>query len=239
VARKKKCKVFISYSRHDEALVKPLAAFLGPAADDAVFLDITSIKAGAVWAAEIEDAIRDARVFYLCWCCEAEKSRFVAHEIETALVSGEKRMVPVLFCSARLPSILTDRQWIDLRGRVVHACNNHRGENPEPVSFTDQGGPGAVRRSKPKSAPRKRQIIGTAIVLAALICVQTYRTHLVPQEPAKEYRFGFDLILMSILFLAAWLLEWASGAVYKGFQDWRADRIAARAESYFKGLANR
>jgi hypothetical protein len=124
VRRKKKCKVFVSYSRHDESLVKPLAGLLGVAANDAVFLDVTSIKPGQKWKSEIERAIRESTVFVLCWCCESEKSKFIAHEIKMAMHSGGKRLAPVLFCGTPLPRSLADRQWIDLRGRVVHDCTN-------------------------------------------------------------------------------------------------------------------
>src|SRR4051812_18936197 len=117
MARNKPCKVFVSYSRHDEALVKPLAGLLGAAADDAIFLDIESIKPGNLWKDEIERAMRTSSVFILCWCCESERSQFVQYEIRMALKGKEKRLVPVLLCSTPLPHSLTDRQWVDLRGR--------------------------------------------------------------------------------------------------------------------------
>lgn len=125
MARKKQCKVFVSYSRHDEALVKPLAGLLGAAADDAIFLDIESIKPGNLWKYEIEHAVRNSSVFILCWCCESERSQFVRYEIRMALEGKDKRLVPVLLCSTPLPDSLTDRQWVDLRGRIIHSCNEH------------------------------------------------------------------------------------------------------------------
>jgi TIR domain len=124
VAHKKRCKVFVSYSRHDEALVRPLAGILGAATEDAVFLDVTSIKPGDRSTAEIEAAVRASSVFILCWCCECEKSGFVKGEIEIALESNQKRLVPVLLCNTPLPSSIADRQWVDLRWRVVHSCNH-------------------------------------------------------------------------------------------------------------------
>jgi hypothetical protein len=66
VARKKKCKVFVSYSRHDEALVKPLAGLLGAASDDAVFADVNSIVPCEAWQYRIEKAIRESTVFVVC-----------------------------------------------------------------------------------------------------------------------------------------------------------------------------
>jgi hypothetical protein len=123
VDAKKRCKVFVSYSRHDEALVRPLAGLQGVAADGAVFLDVTSLKPGDPWEEELFDALKEAEVFVVCWCCESEKSKNVAKEIAAALAEGNKRVVPVLLCAATLPPQLAMRQWIDLRGRVVHECS--------------------------------------------------------------------------------------------------------------------
>lgn len=119
--------VFVSYARHDEAFVTPLGGLLG-AAGQPVFLDVESIMPGEAWRAEIENAVRASSVFIVCWCCESKRSKFVQHEIEIALEqSKHRRIVPVLLCSARLPKRLADRQWIDLRGRIVHLCNaRHR-----------------------------------------------------------------------------------------------------------------
>jgi hypothetical protein len=122
MARKKKTRVFISYSRHDEALVKPLSALLGSATNDAVFLDVSSLKPGDLWEDEIVKAVKESSVFVLCWCCECKKSEFIAKEISTALSDRRKRLVPVLLCAMDLPTALANRQWIDLRGQVAHNC---------------------------------------------------------------------------------------------------------------------
>ena len=124
VPRHKKAKVFVSYSRHDEALVRPLAGLLGVAAEDAVFLDIEQLKPGDLWESKIIGAVEDSSVFVLCWCCQSKKSAFVAKEIRTALADGKKKLVPVLFCATKLPPELANRQWIDLRGCVVHVCEH-------------------------------------------------------------------------------------------------------------------
>ncbi|MFY9645839.1 MAG: toll/interleukin-1 receptor domain-containing protein [Terriglobales bacterium] len=125
----KKIKVFVSYSRHDEDKVKPLASLLGVATDEIVFLDVTSVEPGDDWKTRIEDAVREASVFVLCWCCASQASEFVAHEISIATESKDKRLVPVLFCSTPLPPLLAAKQWIDLRGQIVHLCNGHETAN--------------------------------------------------------------------------------------------------------------
>jgi hypothetical protein len=111
-------------------LVKPLAGLLGVAADQAVFLDTDSLKPGDNWESEIFRAIKEASVFVLCWCCESQKSEFVAKEIHAALLDADKKLVPVLFCSAKLPQGMVERQWIDLRDKILHDCKNeHDGDD--------------------------------------------------------------------------------------------------------------
>src|SRR5262249_11024879 len=108
-----------------EPLVKPLADLLGVAAENAVFLDIDTLKPGDPWRSKIKKAVRTSSVFVLCWCCEAAYSEFVSEEIKIALEDANKRLVPVLFCATPLPSPLKERQWINLQGKVTHACNGH------------------------------------------------------------------------------------------------------------------
>jgi hypothetical protein len=131
--------VFISYSRHDEGLVKPLAALIGVADsltryEAAVFLDVQELKPGDLWRHEIVSAIRGAKVFVLCWCCKSRQSEFISEEIAVALEDPRKRIVPVLFCEKPLPEHLENRQWIDLRGRVQHDCQS-RHKPAVPPSF--------------------------------------------------------------------------------------------------------
>jgi TIR domain len=139
VAKPRKTKVFVSYSRHDEALVKPLAGLLGVAADDAVFLDVASLKPGDLWDEKIIGAVKEAPVFVLCWCCQCEHSTFIAKEISAALLEKKKKLVPVLFCSTPLPPTMADRQWIDLRGQIVHDCiSPHNQEKKVPRDPSDK-----------------------------------------------------------------------------------------------------
>ena len=123
--RKKRCKVFVSYSRHDEELVKPLAGLLGAAANDAVFLDVTSIKPGEVWKSEIETALREAPVFVLCWCCESQNSSVVAWEIATAMLwgGGESASCPTLpsaWIWALAFEAVTDHLLVDIQSDGIH-----------------------------------------------------------------------------------------------------------------------
>jgi TIR domain len=185
MARKKRCKVFVSYSRHDEALVKPLAGLLGVAANDAVFLDIDSIKPGDLWKTEIEEAVKACSVFVLCWCCESRRSEFVNHEINIALEDAEKRLVPVLFCPTPLPTSLASRQWINLQGRVVHVCDGHE------VAITP-----AMTRSEgmAHSQPRRRSftplIFIVALITFLLLGILFVRRRPAPPEVTCRYTEG-------------------------------------------------
>src|SRR6266851_4548503 len=50
------------------------------------------------------------------------------------------RIFPVLLCSAPLLRLLTLRQWVDLRGRVLHSCNPSMAhEPPEPRIAHSEG----------------------------------------------------------------------------------------------------
>jgi hypothetical protein len=130
MAEAKRYKMFVSYSRHDEALVRPLADMLG-ISEDAVFFDVTTLKPGDDWQQEIATAIESASIFVLCWCCGSSRSKSVAEEIALAFRGPVKRVVPVLFCEMPLPKHLDRWQWIDLRGRVVHTCRSPHGANME------------------------------------------------------------------------------------------------------------
>jgi TIR domain len=127
----KKCKVFVSYSRHDEALVKPLAALLTGVTNDPVFLDVNSIVPGDNWQEEIEGALLQSTVFVLCWCCQAQKSTFIAEEIAIASADSRRRLIPILLCDIPLPAPLASRQWVDFRKQTQHVCIHH-GPLPPP-----------------------------------------------------------------------------------------------------------
>ena len=194
MARKKKPKVFVSYSRHDEALVRPLAGLLGVASSGVVFMDVASLQPGDHWEKEILEAVQQASVFVLCWCCECEKSDFVAREIGTALSDPAKKLVPVLLCSTALPAKLSQWQWLDLRGQIVHRCDHvhHASVEDDKVDRSDRQPSQApvqpwappMRAAPPVPAPlalpterpvaaRRRWGIRRALAtgLAAVICV--------------------------------------------------------------------
>jgi TIR domain len=158
VPRKAKCKVFVSYSRHDEEVVRPLAGLLAGVTAKPIFLDIESIKPGDLWESDIEDAVRSSEVFVLCWCCQSEQSKFVKREIRLAVAVMGKRLIPVLFCSVPLPRALEDRQWVDLSGGISHTCRRDR-HWPFGSGGIEEKDDDAVEAERYRGGPRNRQAL--------------------------------------------------------------------------------
>lgn len=189
MARGKKTKVFVSYSRHDEGLVRPLAGLLGAAPGSVVFLDVTSLKPGDHWEKEIVEAVQHASVFVLCWCCESEKSDFVGREISIALSDPAKKLVPVLLCSAQLPEQLSRWQWVDLRGQVLHQCDHPHAQPPVdavrevpalPIAFPAALPPMPVSVAPAPAARRssrmKRFAAVAAMLVFGVVCLSLWNT---------------------------------------------------------------
>jgi hypothetical protein len=156
MARKKRCRVFVSYSRHDMALALPLSRILG-LTGDAVFVDVKSIKPGDIWRAEINKAVSGSAVFILCWCCESAKSKMVKQEIGMAIRVPDKLLVPVRLCSMPMPPKLTDRQWIDLQGQIVHSCSGK--PNHPPGSYSTSPISSSARKEAFHISPSKTEIM--------------------------------------------------------------------------------
>jgi hypothetical protein len=261
VARKKKCKVFVSYSRHDEALVKPLASLLGAAANDAVFFDVTSLKAGDPWETEIFTAVKQASVFVLCWCCESERSSFVAREISAALSEGNKRLVPVLFCSTPLPPHLANRQWTDLRGKVIHECPtpHPKQEEKKPVDYTTIFTPrvpgGEVDealdkklKASPKLPPMQTQTISKSLLFSVVAIVTVLCTLLLAFMFSSVFISYIRLFYVVVYVIVGLLSIVAIFSIFnstKGTLSHRtghlqeADTIASQARAYFEGLGRK
>ena len=257
MAQRKKTQVFVSYSRHDETLVRPLAAMLGAAANDAVFLDVTSIKAGDLWESEIKLALKEASVFILCWCCDSSKSAFVAYEMRKALRDKRKKLVPVLFCDMPLPPSLRDRQWIDLKGRIVHPCNHgdgHRYQGSDVIDKDDGSSWSSEKESHKvpqvaiKKGKRERIIdaiqtvvailsmVGLAVLAAILLA---FVWHALITRSLSGFTIRAPIVLAFLVLIVVVL---AAKPVYKWLRRWiegrEAARLASAAKKYFKGLAS-
>lgn len=104
--------LFVSYARHDEAIIKPLVALLRVAGP--VFRDEDSLRPGDIWHEKIQAEIDRCTEFLLFWCAHSADSAEVRREYELALRLN-KRVVPVLLDGSDLRGPLRARQWIDMR----------------------------------------------------------------------------------------------------------------------------
>jgi hypothetical protein len=103
--------IFVSYSRNDAEIVRPLAHLLR-ATNDWVFLDSDSIRAGKKWRDEIDDAISSASLMIVFWCEHAERSDEVKREYAAAITT-QKDILPVRLDRTVLPYPLSEFQALD------------------------------------------------------------------------------------------------------------------------------
>ncbi|MBD2755076.1 toll/interleukin-1 receptor domain-containing protein [Spirosoma validum] len=106
--------LFVSYSH----LVAPIVKLLR-LNSEFVFHDADSIQPGARWRTEIQEGIRKADLVILFWCDHSRWSTEVAAEWILAITLN-KNIVPVLLDDTHLVSDLSEFQWLDFRGFIVH-----------------------------------------------------------------------------------------------------------------------
>lgn len=108
--------VFVSYSRHDGAVVYPMVAEV-EASGREVWIDKNAIHPGSNWAGIIVRAIRDSDTFCLMCSAESFQSDNVRREIYIA-DKYKRKLLPVRLDFAEMPEdfeyFLIDRQWLDL-----------------------------------------------------------------------------------------------------------------------------
>lgn len=104
--------VFMSYSRHDAALVGPLTQLLR-ITGGAVFRDLDSIQPGTKWRVAISSAIDSCETFLLFWCAHSLRSQEIRAEYEQAIALS-RPVIPVLLDRSELPEELAEYQTIDL-----------------------------------------------------------------------------------------------------------------------------
>lgn len=114
-------KVFISYSRRDVALVKPIVQILR-LNQQFVFLDIDSLTPGKRWRDALEQHLKETALVVVFWCLHSNSSAEVKREYELALVT-KKDIVPLLLDNTPLPDELGVFQGIDCRETVKHREN--------------------------------------------------------------------------------------------------------------------
>ena len=107
-------RVFISYSRRDSALVKPVVDLLR-SLPFPVFRDEDAIRPGERWEDRLIDELGAATHVLVFWCDHARDSDWVDLESDLAAEDASKVVVPVVLDDTPLPDELKSRQWVDLR----------------------------------------------------------------------------------------------------------------------------
>ena len=104
---------FISYSSKDAAVARKLEADL-EAEGLSVWRDDSELQVGGLLRSELQHAVAGSRALVLLWSASAERSRWVAVEWLTAVLSDR----PVLACAldaAPLPQCLRSTAYVDGR----------------------------------------------------------------------------------------------------------------------------
>jgi hypothetical protein len=107
------CGVFISYSRMDRNIVKPITDLMRITGAK-VFRDEDSILPGQKWRIEITESLNSAKTVVVFWCGHSAQSDAVKFEYKTA-IELHKDVVPILLDETVLSDELLEYQWIDLR----------------------------------------------------------------------------------------------------------------------------
>ena len=105
--------LFLSYSRREAPFVDALAAELEKNGYQ-VWLDYKSLVPAKPWADQIENGIVAADTVLFVVSEAALTSKYVEMEWKQA-IKLDKRIVLVLFESTKLPSELTQYEWVDFR----------------------------------------------------------------------------------------------------------------------------
>ena len=109
--------VFVSYSREDGWLVKPIVDVIR-ATGSLVFRDEDSIAPGKRWRLEVTSAIAGCDAMLVFWCEHASESTEVKSEYIHALCL-DKVCIPILLDATPLNSELEVYQAIDMRALAL------------------------------------------------------------------------------------------------------------------------
>lgn len=116
--------VFVSYAHTDKDRVLPLASYLGRLGLK-VWMDTKRLAPGQTIVEKVSEAISDSDVYMVCISPSALSSKWVIHELNTALsleiTQGRPRVVPVIVSKAELPAMLSGRLYIDVAASLDRA----------------------------------------------------------------------------------------------------------------------
>ncbi len=103
--------LFVSYSREDEPIVRPVVQLLR-ITESKVFLDIDSIAPGERWQDELESSLTRADKVCVFWYFHSSRSEWVTRERQYAHKKN-KKVIPLLLDSTPLALELSEYQYID------------------------------------------------------------------------------------------------------------------------------
>jgi hypothetical protein len=110
--------VFLSHNAADKDLARRLGAQMRLNGAD-VWFDEWEIRAGDSIPGKVNDALETVDTVVLLWSADADRSKWVRAEFETALARGMEdgslRVIPVLLDDTPLPALLRRIRWVDLR----------------------------------------------------------------------------------------------------------------------------
>jgi len=108
-------KIFISHAWEDKPFVQQLEETLKAEGLD-VWVDHSEVRGGDLISARVNDALEWCNTLLLIWSRQASESKWV--QLEWAAISSDhKRIVPCLLDDTKLPILLRNRAYIDLRDR--------------------------------------------------------------------------------------------------------------------------
>jgi TIR domain len=201
--------IFVSYSRQDTGLVKPVVGLLR-ATKDLVFQDIDGIMPGKRWRPQIEEALSVAHLIVLFWCHHSSRSPEVRKEYELALSTG-KDVLPVLLDATPLPKELDEFQWVDFRQLAGLGHRSKRGLAIAAVSVllmivflgsawvwmaTKEGPPSKIEPAPLPQPPLPTEPPGTEPAPQPP-----------PLVPPAPFPWGVILFTATVLALAIWLVR--------------------------------
>ena len=110
--------IFLSHNAADKDLARRLGAQMRLSGAD-VWFDEWEIRAGDSIPGKVNDALETVDTVVLLWSADADRSKWVRAEFETALARGMEegslRVIPVLLDDTPLPALVRRIRWVDLR----------------------------------------------------------------------------------------------------------------------------
>lgn len=116
--------VFISYSHKDKDRVLLFASIMQQNGFD-IWMDVKNIHLGDSIVSVISDGLNNADIYMVFLSHNSNQSSWVTEELNIALTKSienkKPRIIPVLLDDCTIPSVLTDRLYLDARKSIQEA----------------------------------------------------------------------------------------------------------------------